>query len=71
MKCKFVASYISSKLFHLWHWTYDETLLVKHKIKLTVDVIYVTGFRKETSHKTRTTLNHICSFIKSFLVNLF
>ena len=27
-----------------------ERLLVKHKIKLTVDVIYVTGFRKETSH---------------------
>ena len=29
---------------------YNERLLVKHKIKLTVDVIYVTGFRKETSH---------------------
>lgn len=46
MKCKFVASYISSKLFHLWHWTYDETLLVKHKIKLTVDVICVNWFQK-------------------------
>lgn len=29
---------------------YNEKLLVKHKIKLTVDVIYVAGFRKETSH---------------------
>ena len=47
MKCKLVSSYISCKLLHLWYWTYNERLLVKHKIKLTVDVIFVTGFRKE------------------------
>ena len=46
MKCKLVASYIhvSCKLPNLWYWTYNERLLVKHKIKLTVDVIFVTGF---------------------------